>query len=513
MDNNIIEQIDPAPQPDLFQAVAPEPPFLDLLPASHCAFLSSERRWYYATILYYLFLRRQAHEVEKYHNDIYDAVQSLLETAGPYSQQTFRADMEQLMLWGNVERRIEPKRLQHIADRRVQKFLYRLTDHTRALLESLSLVRSVENLNAVTLDQDHLLDLQELVEKIGLCLSRGENLSEAELRRLARNISELDNRCRLVANEISDFGARIATFNIEPFQLETLPQIIDRLARYVDQYLQRVANLTPPVYSALSRWNSQQGLAILRNAREAMRLHAENNPLAGALAEQDDPIEQMLARLIPFFAPEGVFQLLCLRVNEQVRILISRIRQYLDDIRHRNIRIRILRRRANECIGAPNEALPEIKAFIRELFSVGQIINDMGGGTPEDRVPPPRPNYWRRRATRPPFRNAAIIAKTGSAQASRELEKAKAKRLRDFMLLKAYPMGQRGPIHLFSLKNMDDIRNYMDSVKFYKIGRKHGIRLGYTLKQPDKNDPQAEFKGGKWYFSSPDYTVDFQENN
>ena len=81
------------------------------------------------------------------------------------------------------------------------------------------------------------------------------------------------------------------------------------------------------------------------------------------------------------------------------------------------------------------------------------------------------------------------------------------------MLLKAYPMGQRGPIHLFSLKNMDDIRNYMDSVKFYKIGRKHGIRLGYTLKQPDKNAPQAEFKGGKWYFSSPDYTVDFQENN
>ena len=199
--------------------------------------------------------------------------------------------------------------------------------------------------------------------------------------------------------------------------------------------------------------------------------------------------------------------------DTQVRILISRIRQYLDDIRHRNIRIRILRRRANECIGAPDEALPEIKSFIRELFSVGQIVNDMGGGTPEDRVPPPRPNYWRRRAARPPFRNAAIIAKTGSAQASRELEKAKAKRLRDFMLLKAYPMGQRGPIHLFSLKNMDDIRNYMDSVKFYKIGRKHGIRLGYTLKQPDKNAPQAEFKGGKWYFSSPDYTVDFQENN
>ncbi|MBR5624484.1 DUF2397 family protein [bacterium] len=501
-----------SPERDLFQVMAPEPPFLDLLPSGQCAFLSSERRWYYATILYFLFLRRQAHEVEKYHNDIYDAVQVRLEEEGPYSQQAFRADMEQLLIWGNVERRIEPKRLQHIADRRVQKFLYRLSDHTRAFLESLSLLKSVESLNAVSLDQDHLLDLQELVEKIGLCLGTGDRLSESELRRLGRNIAELDNRCRLISNEISDFGAKIATFNIEPFQLETLPDIIDRLARYVDQYLQRVANLTPPVYSALSRWNSQQGLAVLRRAREAMKAHAENNPLAGALAEQDDPAEQMLARLIPFFAPEGIFQLLCVRVNEQVRILISRIRQYLDDIRHRNIRIRVLRRRVHECITAPDSAFPEIRSFIRELMSTGQLVNDAGNGTPDDRVPPPRPNYWRRRATRPAFVNSAIIAKTGSAEASRELEKAKARRLRDFMRLKAYAHGQRGPVHFFSLKDMDDIRNYMDSVKFYKIGRKHGIHLGYSLKQPDKNAPQAEFKNIKWYFSSPDYIVDFQEN-
>ena len=97
-----------SPQRDLFQVMAPEPPFLDLLPSGQCAFLSSERRWYYATILYFLFLRRQAHEVEKYHNDIYDAVQVRLEEEGPYSQQAFRADMEQLLIWGNVERRIEP---------------------------------------------------------------------------------------------------------------------------------------------------------------------------------------------------------------------------------------------------------------------------------------------------------------------------------------------------------------------------------------------------------------------
>ena len=54
-----------------------------------------------------------------------------------------------------------------------------------------------------------------------MCLGSGDKLSETELRRLARNIGELDNRCRLISNEISDFGARIATFNIEPFQLET----------------------------------------------------------------------------------------------------------------------------------------------------------------------------------------------------------------------------------------------------------------------------------------------------
>ena len=502
--------ITPSPQRELFEVRAQEPPFLDLLPLGQCAFLSSERRWYYATILYFLFLRRQAHEVEKYHNDIYDAVQSQLEAAGPYSQQAFRADMEQLLVWGNIERRIEPKRLQHIADRRMQKFLYRLTDHTRALLEGLSLIKSVERLNAVSLDQDHLLDVRELVEKIGLCLSN-TNSDETELRRLARWISELDNRCRMISNEISDFGARIATFNVEPFSLESLPDIIDRLARYVDQYLERVANLTPPIYSALSRWNSAQGLLILRKAREAIRTHREDNPLADAVVALEDPAEQMLGRLIPFFAPDGIFQTLCTGINEQVRILISRLRQYLDDIRHRNIRIRVLRRRAHECITAPKEALPEIRAFLRELIGAAQLRGDIGGGTPEDRVPPPRPTYWRRRTLRPPFRNAALLMKKGAPEATRELEKAKARRLCDFMRLKAYPNGQRGEISLFTLKDVNEVRSYMDAVKFCKIGRKHGLRLGYTLKTPGKETPQAVFRGGKWYFTSPDYVVDFQE--
>jgi hypothetical protein len=57
---------------------------------------------------------------------------------GIYDPDTFRTDISQLEDWGNLApRRLEPRRIETLADRHLRKFLCRLDDETAAVLEFL----------------------------------------------------------------------------------------------------------------------------------------------------------------------------------------------------------------------------------------------------------------------------------------------------------------------------------------------------------------------------------------
>jgi hypothetical protein len=499
------------PQPELFRELAPAPPFLAHVSVQQYSFLSTERRDIYATILYFLYLRRQAHEIEKYHNDIFDAVQPRIEeyTDADYSLGMFRTDMDQLVAWGNLERRLEPYRLQRISDRRLQKFLYRLSDETRCLLDSLITLRHPHDLNRVLLDQDHLIDIEEYMERADKIKENGSQQNEEQLRRLARCFVEIDKKCLLISNEITEFGARIATFNTSPFQLETLPEIIDWLDRYVDQYLQRVAKLGPVLYHKLRMWESGAERLLLENAHEATRAHFLANPLSGPWADQLRTTDEVMADIVPFFSPEGTFAELCQRVNEQVRVLVRKIRQYLEDIRRRNIRIQALRKRTREVMHGTNLPLDELRTWIEELYGSGHQFSDLAGGTPSRRAAPPRPTYWRRRVARPPFQGSYLERKKGTLELKRELEKAKIARFGEFINSKLLHGDESHRISEVTLASPMDVRTYLDSVKSYVIGRKlERRRLPFRLIRPEHESCPVEFSGDKWKFSSPDYRIE-----
>jgi len=500
-----------SPQPELFRELAPEPPFLVHVTSQQYSFLSTERRDVYSTILYFLYLRRQAHEIEKYHNDIYDAVQPRIEeyTAADYSLGMFRADMDQLVTWGNLERRLEPYRLQRISDRRLQKFLYRLTDETRCLLDSLIALRPPHDLNRVLLDQDHLFDIEEHLERSEIINKKGTQQDEDQLRRLARCFVEIDKKCLLISNEITEFGARIATFNTSPFQLESLPEIIDWLDRYVEQYLQRVAKLSPVLYHKLRSWESGPERLLLENAHEATRAHFLANPLSGPWVDQLRSADEVLADTVPFFSPEGTFAELCQRVNEQVRILVRKIRQYLEDIRRRNIRIQALRKRTREIMHCDDQHLEELRIWLEELYSSGHQLNDLAGGTPSRRAAPPRPTYWRKRVARPAFQGGLLSEKKGSLALKRELEKARIARLGVFVNQKLLHGDAEHLISEIQLESPMDVRAYLDTIKSYIIGRKRERRkLPFKIIRAGKDIGTAEFSGKKWNFSSPNYKLE-----
>ena len=497
-------------QQEVFHSLAPIPDFTGYVSRVQYAFLSAERSEIYAIILNFLYLRRRAHEIEKYHNDIYDAVQQTIEelTGSDYTSSTFRADMEQLVSWKNLDRRLEPYRMQRISDRRLQKFLYKLSDGTRSLLGSLTTLVAPHELDKIILDQDNLYDIEELLDRVEKI--RGSKLTdEHNLRRIARCFTDINNKCMLIATEITEFGARIAAFNASPFHLETLPEIIDWLDRYVDQYLQRVAKHGPELYHRIRSWNSGQSRELLDMAFMATRQHYLSNPFAQPWIDKVQSTQELLSDTVPFFAPEGLFTELCQRVNEQVRALVRKIRQHLDDIRRRNIRIKALRARTREVMNCDEDSIEQIRLWLKELLSSAHQINDRNGGTPSRRVAPPRPTYWRKRILRPPFKSSVLKKNTGSLDVKRELEKSKIARLGRFINDTLLKGKKTKNVENIVLKDSIDVRSYLDAVKIYALGRKREkVKLPYKLTSPkSKKKTYAEFDGEKWKFISPNYKI------
>jgi hypothetical protein len=256
-------------------------------------------------------------------------------------------------------------------------------------------------------------------------------------------------------------------------------------------------------------WETGSERLLLENAHEATRAHFLANPLSGPWADQLRTTEEVMADIVPFFSPEGTFSELCQRVNEQVRILVRKIRQYLEDIRRRNIRIQALRKRTKEVMHSSNIPIDELRTWIEELYGSGHQFNDLAGGTPSRRAAPPRPTYWRRRVARPPFQGSILSRKKGTLELKRELEKARISRFGEFINEKLLRGDESHFISEVTLESPMDIRTYLDSVKSYAIGRKlERRRLPFRLIRPDRESAAVEFRGDKWKFSSPNYRIE-----
>lgn len=113
---------------------------LGSLPGDRFRFLSADRRRAYAAVLWLLLRHRRAHRIEVYFDDLMVESMNVVQSVEPgeYGADAFRADIAQLEEWGNLApRRLEPRRIETLADRHLRKFLCRLDDDTAAILEFL----------------------------------------------------------------------------------------------------------------------------------------------------------------------------------------------------------------------------------------------------------------------------------------------------------------------------------------------------------------------------------------
>src|SRR5206468_8586176 len=137
-----------------------------------------------------------------------------------------RADVKQLVDWGNLAPpRPEPRRIETLADRTLQKFLYRLDDETVAILEFLegrsraaAAMLSDRGRHLLRDAAERLGEALRLVRKLSRPRPSAESTDNDDLLRPSYLCLEVDRKVDDAARELAAFDAALVGFAVSPFR-------------------------------------------------------------------------------------------------------------------------------------------------------------------------------------------------------------------------------------------------------------------------------------------------------
>jgi hypothetical protein len=469
------------------------------IPVDKLRFLTAERRRAYAAILWTLLGHRRSHEIEVYYDDLMIEAIALVPAIEPgsYTPDTFRADVKQLEDWGNLApRRLEPRRIETLADRSLQKFLCRLDDDTAAILEFLegrsrgaAAVLSDRGRHLLRDADERLAEALRLAHKIArespppaphsnpdpnphpAPAAPAATAVDDDLLRLSYLCFEVDRQVDAAARELAAFDAALVGFAVSPFQLPALAEVVDRLERYVEDYLAEATARARRLHRAARSLLRPRLAETLARAHEQAGRRVREDALFGGSPGSLRNLRPVLAELVPFFAPGGRFATLLERVHASARNVVRRVHKHVENVRARNIRIETLRDRSREMAHLDAADVTAANDWINRLFASAQLVSDLRPGTPEQRSPPPRParRYEARRAA---HAGEPLAAKRGRPGQSRALERYRLLQLGRFVDEKVLQGADRAALSGAALDLVRDFRSLLEAVKA------HGLRGG-----------------------------------
>jgi hypothetical protein len=491
------------------------------IPVEKLRFLTAERRRAYAAVLWSLLAHRRRHEIEVYYDDLMVEALGIVPTVepGPYSPDAFRSDVKQLEDWGNLApRRLEPRRIETLADRSLQKFLCRLDDETVAILEFLE-SRSRAAVAALSDRGRHLL--RDAAERLAEALNLAQELAQIQapetagaaemdaparddLLRLSYLCLEADRKVADAARELAAFDAALVAFAVTPFRMEALAEVVDRLERYVEDYVSEAADRARAIHGTARKLLRPALADVLRRSHAQVEKRLREDPLLGGSATAVRDLRHVLHELLPFFAPGCRFETLLERVHGSARDVVRRVHRHVENVRARNIRMETLRDRTREMATLLDEQMETANRWVNALFASAHVVTDLRPGTPTERSALPRParRYEARRAA---HRGDFLAPKRGTPGQSRALERLRLLLLGRFVDEKILRGELRAHLQGAAFASADDFRSLLDAVKVHDLraGRARRV-LSYRVIRPGPGKAPAE----RAHFALSDGTLD-----
>lgn len=456
-----------------------EPPqkVLRVAAGTQFRFLSQDSSLAYLAVLIELFRRRQEQEHEVPFDRLLEAVADTYARFGlgpPLDAGRMREHLDALRDWGNVERRLEPRRIVRIKDRGLERYLFRLADDTAAILLHLEARLSEHREGGL---RSARFSLREVDEALALVSSLAESVKSdpvpgaaeaahdpatragSAVLRAYRSVTEAGEELLLLDLKLSE----ATTHAPDPEAMETLARQIEL---YLEQYLEDVENIRRSARERLDHLLAPGSAVFLGAVRAALETEFRSS-LIRPSSPPPDPLE-VLQRISIFLEDSGTLDRRRAAVHQRLADLVGHVQ--------RHVRAMVRRSQVRETLRSACRALltqggfespldPLQERLVTTLWSSAHMLPDGCQGAAESQALMPRP----RRAGRPSAdRFAGAVVHPGrkaTAGEGRALLELRMSELNEFVRARVLRGRKSALVSQANIEGFADVRHLLAAVR------------------------------------------------
>ncbi|HBM17354.1 MAG TPA: hypothetical protein DD381_13585 [Lentisphaeria bacterium] len=374
------------------------------------AMFASDRALFYIQILYGMLCLRRDHEIEPLNDDIYLTVKKAQENSSgcEYDNELFNHDMNQLLLWELVQRRIEKERLRGYRDSRRQKFRFRLTDETVSFLtwleERLSsdIAEQTEDTANLLLDiVGRIKEIRRELERVTVDFSAENDIQLRSARTVVYNLSFIGKLTMSTTRQLTDLNAELLMFVVKNYTMEEAKKAIRILEFYSNAYLTQIYKLRKEIQEGLEQLiYSDSDISRINMCFKALNEEYAKMPMMLNNSRYEVQPFSTLKNTRDFYINNGKLDSLCDRINSSAMKVWGKLNAHLRELERRNTRIEDIGNRLKEfALLAEDETYPE---FFMALLQGANIKYDPNYWDDHEKADPPIPKKTHRRYSKIP---------------------------------------------------------------------------------------------------------------
>ena len=468
---------------------------------------AGERQKPYMLILACLYHERLEHQSQIFHDALFSKLAEPVEKiSGFYTDAQFRSDIDQLVEWGNITRKVEGRRVRSLSDNSLRRNLLMISEQTFQLMRFLFQQLKPRQTKTVARGFMLLLDLRTSLEQFEIILEEffSGDRSQEKIQRAGHLIDTMDAKVEDTVSELTGLADQLHSFleANDEFHTEDYDRLMFQLEAYNQGYLSQLIREVDRLFLRLS--------AIERHPCLEEFLAGIDGFIEQSNSSGKSDVRRKFNSLLVFFNPEsGKLDFYNQRVQRELGESIRRIRNYLKIRRDRSLRIQEIRARRIELLQVDDKAAPD---WIQKLYSsVAMPILD-SDATPEDRQPAPLPRKKSDRNNQARAARPLEVAKKLTVEQNRELEKRKIELINQFFAEKVLKGRADAPLKEAELVTTANFKTLLHGIKLakFKKGRISDL-LKFSVGQAVESGP-ANFSNDESEFTCPDHQIRKTDN-
>lgn len=368
----------------------------------------------YVAIVVELYRSRQEDlKLEVPFDELYERVVESLETQPPariIEPVHLRRYLDQLQGWGNLQIRVEPRRIRRIQDRGLERYLVRLLPQTHLILGQLESRMDQTGVGLPAPAAFSLGDVNDALQFVVGLFESHAPIDPDEYVRAGRALGRIRYLLEEAGDDLLRLDLWLSELAMQSPEAGRIAKLLEELEAYFERYLSSVDHWRQTCSDGVRALQSPDALAFLAAIRAANERELSDDPTRRTHHLPD--YRMLVTSMAEFLYPDGVLDQRRRIVHQRLAEVAGRLKRFLNDLLRRSQVISQLRTASRTVMHAKDS--PQLDAAIDEsmhgLWESGHTLFDGTDGTPDDAIPLARP-HRAPTAARPDFAGATVSTK------------------------------------------------------------------------------------------------------